>query len=80
MRVFIITFLQDWEFLSYPHFRLTATVGLDFVPKLMKSKQVTRLPARADAALNLKTWVPNAAGSCPYYYMLDAKPEETRSS
>jgi len=24
----------------------------------MKSKHVTRLPARADAALNLKSWVP----------------------
>lgn len=40
-------------------------MGLNFVPKLMKNKQVTRLPARADGALNLKTWVPNAAGSCP---------------
>jgi len=41
--------------LSYPHLRLNAAVGLDFVPKLMKSKRVTRLPARADAALNLRT-------------------------
>ena len=32
-----------------------------------------------DAALNLKTWRPSTAGSCPYYYMLDAKPAETRS-
>ncbi len=51
--------------LSYPHLRLKAAMGLNFVPKLMKNKQVTRLPARADGALNLKTWVPNAAGSCP---------------
>jgi len=66
--------------LSYPHLRPEAAGGFDFVPKLMKSKHVTRLPARADAALNLKSWVPSATGSCPYYYMLDAKPAERRSS
>jgi len=69
----MITFLQNWEFLNYPHLRLDGGCGAKFVPKLMTSKLVTSLPVRADAALNLKILGARTSGSCPYYYRLDAK-------